>query len=258
MITKTIYPLVVVAFTLGCIIMYQSCTHDPFIDDDMEPDPMDTMSNPMDTMSIDTMDMDTTMMEEPCDTNIVYFQNEILPILNGNCAFSGCHDASTASDGVILDSYDNIINTAEVVAFNLSDSKLYEVITEDDPEELMPPTGKLDNASINLIAIWILQGAENNMCEANEGCNTTEVSYNDFVKGVFSTSCNGCHSTSAAFGGVILDTYEDVLVQVNNGKLFGAINWEQGFQRMPQGQDQLDSCTIAKIKSWIDEGAQDN
>jgi len=226
--------------------------------EDMEPDPMDTMTNPMDTMVIDTMDMDTTTMGIPCDPDIVYFQNDILPILLGSCAFSGCHDMATATDGVILDNYDDVINTADVEAFDLSDSKLYEVITDDDPEEMMPPSEKLDNESINLIALWILQGAENLECDEEDICDTSDISYSGFVEGVFSTSCNGCHSTSAAFGGVILDTYTDVVVEVENGKLYGAINWDEGFERMPQGQDQLDSCTIAKIKSWIDDGAQDN
>jgi hypothetical protein len=40
--------------------------------------------------------------------------------------------------------------------------------------------------------------------------------------------------------------------------LYGSINWESGFSMMPQGQNQLDSCTIAKVKTWIDEGAKNN
>ena len=251
--------ILIVLAIIAWICIHQSCTHDSLIMDDMEPDPMDTMSNPMDTMVVDTMDMDTTGNEMPCDPDVVYFQNDILPILQGSCAFSGCHDADSASDGVILDNYENVLNTADVEPFDLSDSKLYEVITENDPDDVMPPTGKMDNAKISLIAQWILQGALDLECDQETSdCETENVSYSGFVAGIFDTSCNGCHSTTAAFGGVILGQYEMVKIEVDNGKLFGAINWDEGFERMPQGQDQLDSCTIVKIKSWIDEGAQNN
>lgn len=238
---------------ISWLCIHQSCTHDPLMMDDIEPDPMDTT-----TTVVDTMDMDTTVMDNPCDPDVVYFQNDILPILLGSCAISGCHDAASATDGVILDNYENVISTGEVEPFDLSDSEIYEVITENDPDDVMPPTGKLDNEIINIIAQWILQGAENSACDDTGDCETANVSYNDYVKGVFTTSCNGCHSTAAASGGVILDTYDGVLAQVSNGKLYGAINWDDGFKRMPQGQDQLDQCTIDKIKSWIDDGAQNN
>ncbi len=225
----------------------------------MEPDPLDTMTNPIDTMVIDTMGVDTTDIGNPCDSNVIYFQYDILPILQGSCAFSGCHDAASASDGVILDNYDNVINTADVKPYDLSDSELYKVITENNPDDVMPPEGKMDNEKISLIAQWILQGALDLECDqAAVDCDTDNVSFSGFVSEVFNTSCNGCHSTSNAFGGVILDTYIGVKTVVDNNRLYGAINWEQDFERMPQGQDQLDSCTIAKVKIWIDEGAQNN
>lgn len=256
---KDVNHILIIFGIIAWICMHQSCTHDSLIMDDMEPDPMDTMTYPMDTMVVDTMDIDTTGNGMPCNPDIVYFQNDILPILQGSCAFSGCHDADSASDGVILDNYENVLNTADVEPFDLSDSKLYEVITENDPDDVMPPTGKMDNAKISLIAQWILQGALDNECdEDTSDCDTDNISYSGFVSGVFSTSCNGCHSTTAAFGGVILDTYSGVNTVINNNRLYGAINWDQGFERMPQGQNQLDDCTIAKIKSWIDDGAENN
>lgn len=227
--------------------------------DETDPNMMDTTQNPVDTMVVDTMVIDTTIIMNPCDSNIIYFDKDILPILIGSCAFAGCHDVATASDGVVLDSYDNVLNSDVVEPFDLSDSELYEVITESDVDKVMPPSGKLENAQISLIAAWILQGAKNLECdEENELCITGNISYSGFVKDVFDTSCNGCHSTTAAFGGVILDTYEGVKITVDTERLYGAINWNANFSPMPQGQAQLDSCKIAKIKSWIDEGAQNN
>lgn len=141
------------------ICLHQSCTHDPIFDD-MDPDPIDTMDN-----HIDTMDIDTTDMENPCDSTIVYFLNEILPVFVNNCALSGCHDAATATNGVVLDNYENIINTEKIEPFDLDDSEIYELITENDPNKVMPPSGKLDDNQINLIGSWITQGAQDLECE---------------------------------------------------------------------------------------------
>lgn len=215
---------------------------------------MDTMDNP-----IDTMDIDTTDMENPCDSNIVYFKNDILPIFVSNCALSGCHDAATATNGIILDSYENIINSDKIDPFDLDDSEIYERITEDDSDKFMPPTGKLDNNQINLISTWILQGALDSECDENiEACDTENVSYSGFVVNLLQTHCNGCHGTGIANGGVTTDNYDGVKIIAENGRFYGATNWEQGFENMPQGLDQLERCELDKIKSWIDAGAENN
>ncbi len=232
--------------------IYQSCTHDPIPMTEADPDPIDTMS-------IDTMEIDTMQMGTPCEPDVVYFQKDILPIFIGSCAIAGCHDATSAKDDVILDNFENIIETGDIEPFDLNGSKIYRVITEDDEDKVMPPTGKMDNAQINLIATWILQGAKDLECdEDQEPCDTENVSFSGFVVGVFQTHCNGCHGSTVANGGVITDKYEEVKITVDNGKLFGALNWEEGFSNMPKNQDQLDACTINKIKSWIDAGAKDN
>jgi len=220
---------------------------------------MDIEMDPIDTMMVDTMTIDTMILENPCDSNLVYFEMDVLPIFLGSCAYSGCHDAITAADGVILDNYQNIISTGEIIPFDLSESKVYELITEDDLDEVMPPSGPLTNEQISQIAKWILQGAENLECDEEvEPCDTNEVSYNNFVSIIMQTSCNGCHATGVGSGGVITDTYTHLKLIADNGRLFGAINWDSNFTNMPQGQDQLEPCVIDKIKSWIDAGAQNN
>ena len=77
--------------------------------------------------------VDTTSTGTPCDPNIVYFERDILPILTTNCAFAGCHNATSASDGVKLDNYQNVISTGKVKAFKPNDSKLYKVIINNNP-----------------------------------------------------------------------------------------------------------------------------
>ena len=224
----------------------QSCTHDPIMIDEFEPDPKDTMT------------IDTTIVGNPCDPEIVYFDRDIQPILMGSCAFSGCHNTATATKDVILDSYENVISTAKVKPFDLEGSDLYEVITDSDPDKVMPPSGKIQNQKVNLIALWILQGAENLVCDEPVNCVSEDISYNDYVKEILNISCIGCHSTAAASGGVVLDSYQEVKKVADAGRLYGSINRDQGYSEMPKNQEQLDSCIISKIKSWIDEGAKNN
>jgi hypothetical protein len=102
-----------------------------------------------------------------CDPDTVYFERDLLPLLNSSCAKSGCHDATTASDGVILDSYFNVMATADVKPGNPDDSDLYEVITDDDPDDRMPPPPlpPLSSDQIAMVRKWILQGAQNLICD---------------------------------------------------------------------------------------------
>jgi hypothetical protein len=238
-----------------------SCTHDPILGDWMD-DLND--STKMDTIEMDTMDQDTVNMDtvttRSCDPDTIYFENHILPILVSNCALSGCHDATTANEGVRLDNYTNIISTGEIVPFNPSDSELFEVLIEDDPDKYMPPTGKLDDATIDLIATWIAQGALNNNCEetTNGDCDITNISLSDDIMPIFEMKCAGCHASGVASGNVVLDTYNGINTVAQSGQLIGALSHAAGFSPMPQGLDQLDECTINKIKSWIGDGAMDN
>lgn len=234
--------------------MIQSCVHDPFPATEFEPMEQDTMM--IDTMMIDTMMVDTSMQVMPCDSNVIYYNIDIQPLLDMHCATAGCHDDQSAAADVILTNYESTISTSQVIAFDLNGSKLYNVITDDDEEEVMPPTGKLENNDINLIALWILQGAEKVECD--QDCEKPDVSYTQFVSPIMQQYCNACHSSDSPSAGIITDTHAGMEAIANDGRLYGAINWSEGFSEMPQGQDQLNNCDITMIKTWIDEGALDN
>lgn len=206
-----------------------SCQHSPII-------PVDDDMMPIDTMEVDTMDTDT-MNGIPCDPDIIYFDKDILPILNSNCAFSGCHDAASAENGVILDSYENVLATVDVEPFNLDDSELYEVLTDNDEEERMPPapTDRLNQEQIQIIAKWILQGADDLECDPGlSECDTMEVSFANDVQPLIVTHCQGCHSGATPSGGIDLSDYAGIKVVAENGFLVGAISWESGFEKCPR------------------------
>ena len=46
---------------------------------------------------------------ETCHPDTVYFQQDILPMLVAACGISGCHDAGTAEDDIVIDSWTNLI-----------------------------------------------------------------------------------------------------------------------------------------------------
>lgn len=200
------------------------------------------------------------MEGNPCDPNVIYFDRDVQPILLNNCAFSGCHNAASAVDGVVLDSYAKVLTTGKVKANNAAESKLYKVITDPDAKDVMPPPPalRLTGAQINIIKKWIDNGAKDEKCEENSSnCDINSISFASFVRPSLA-ACITCHRVGNAGGGVSLDTYFGVKEVAENGRLYGAIAWQGGFVNMPLGGSKLEDCKIKKIKSWIDAGAANN
>lgn len=247
------HALVLVLLTSLMLLMLPACMHEPVLP--VDPDPNDTIDNPMDTMDMDTIG-------EPCNPDIVYFEKDILPILRSNCAKSGCHDAITHEKDIILNSYTNVMASDVVRAFDLNSSDLYEVITETDPDKRMPqpPNERLTTDQITIIAKWILQGAKDLSCDVNAGiCDTTNVTYSGFIAPLLANTCVGCHSGDAPSGGISLNTHAGVESVALNGRLIGAITWASGYKPMPFGAaKKLPECTIDKIKAWVHDGARNN
>lgn len=238
------FPLTILV--LISLVIFNSCKHEPLV-------PRDPGNGGGD---------DDTTITEPCNPNIVYFEQQILPFLVSSCAKSGCHDAASAQEGVILNSYANVVNTGEVVPFDLGDSEIWDVITETDPDKVMPPPGEnpLTQAQINLIALWINQGAQNLTCDNNSGpCDSVLVSFNADVKPVLQNKCVGCHTTATSANGMVaLSTHAGVTSSITGGRLIGAIKHTPGFTAMPNGGPKLNDCEIAKISNWVTEGALNN
>lgn len=215
-------------------------------------------TNPPDTTIVYPPD---TTSGDTCDPNLIYFELEVLPILQSNCAFSGCHDAASAQDGVILTDYANVMSTAKVRPFDLSDSELYEVLVDSDPDDRMPPppSNGLSAAQINLIAQWILQGADNLTCDPNSsGCDTTDVRYSTTIKPIMQLKCTGCHSGGSPSAGLDLTTYASMAAIALNGKLIGVVDHLPGYSPMPKGGNKLPECEVSQIRAWIQAGAPNN
>jgi len=197
------------------------------------------------------------MVVDDCSPDSVYFSNQILPLFQSSCAISGCHDAETAEEDIILDSYENIMASGEITPFDLSDGDIYENITEDDPDDIMPPppTDPLTAQQIEWIGTWISQGAQNNGCS---GCEFPVVSFSASVFPLVQNKCEGCHSGDDPAGGALITNYEEVKFLVDNDFFIQVINWEEGYEPMPYNGNKLQQCEIDMIQEWLDDGALDN
>jgi uncharacterized membrane protein len=192
---------------------------------------------------------------ENCDPDVVYY-NKIQDILLSNCAKSGCHDQVTAEEGVVLNSYANVIASGVVEAGDPEDSELYERITDSDPDDVMPPLSepRLTDEQIVLLRDWITQGAANIVCN-DVVCETTTVTFTGHIQPLINQKCVNCHRGNTPSGGVNLSTFEGVETVALNGRLMGAITHAPGFTAMPFGGQQLADCQVEMIRIWIDNGA---
>lgn len=115
-------------FSILCLIILSSCKHEPVIP----------------------------------ETPAISYQSDIQPIIIGNCTQDGCHGNVNPEDFSLLN-YDEVMSNTEIRPKNAQGSKLYKVINGAG-EERMPraPNSPLTDQQIQLIYLWIMQGAKNN------------------------------------------------------------------------------------------------
>lgn len=201
---------------------------------------------------------DTNLTNSGCHPDTVYFVNTILPLLQSSCAMSGCHDAASHKEGVILTDYHNIITTGKVKPGKPADSKLYEVLIKTNDDRMPPPPmAPFTSEQIAKVRKWIEQGAKNNACTETQ-CDSVNVSFASHVFPIIQDQCMGCHSGANPSGGIALTNYQQIVaVATTNNKLLGAIKHLQGYSAMPPS-GKLDVCSIAKIAKWISDGTPNN
>jgi hypothetical protein len=188
--------------------------------------------------------------------NPICFETEVLPIFQSNCTQSGCHNAQDREQGYDLSNYDGIVRKG-IRPGDFKNSELYQVLIQ--PLGQMPPNpyNRLTVDQITTIALWIDEGAENNIC-ASTPCDTTTVTYSATIQPILADYCLGCHSGGSPSGNISYETHAGVKQTAIDGTLSGSIKHLSGFSPMPQNANQLTACQISKIESWISRGALDN
>lgn len=226
---------------LGVLIFITSCKHDI-------PQPL-VVNVPIDTGNGNYL---------PCDSDSVYFNMQILPFLIANCAQSGCHDVASHQEGITITSYQTLMAAGIIVPGDPTDGDFMDVITSTNPNKRMPPppAALLSAQQIQLIQTWITQGAQNLNCE--NGCDTSNVTYNAVIKPIIQNKCQGCHQGSSPGGGVNLSSYLGVQGSAIDGSLLGSVEHASGWSPMPKNTSKLPDCDIAKIRIWVNAGAPNN
>lgn len=92
----------------------------------------------------------------------------------------------------------------------------------------------------------------------NKNCDTTNVTYSLTIAPIIQSSCNSCHSSSVASGGIITDNYTNLRTIALNGKLTGTVSHSAGYSPMPKGAGKLSDCKISQISKWVNNGALNN
>lgn len=201
------------------------------------------------------------VVDGPCDPGTVYFQEEVLPLIVSNCAQSGCHDAASAEDGIVLDSYANILYGDDddlVVPGQPGSSELLEVMLDTDPDKRMPPppAEPLDAAVVDVITQWISQGALNLSC--SDACDTVDFSWSGRILPLFELQCNGCHGGPNPNAGLSLSDHSQAVTAVNYLSLMERVQHLEGFNAMPPSGSGLSDCEIAALEGWIANGMPEN
>ncbi len=192
-----------------------------------------------------------------CSPDTVYFKQTILPLVTSNCAKSGCHDAISHKEGVVLTDYSNIMR--EVKVSSPASSDLYKCLNKTGDERMPPaPAAEFSLSNKALLLKWIQQGAKNNSCSNTANCDTVNVTYNASIAPILKTYCVGCHSATSPSAGVDLSTFAGVKVQAANGRLIGSITHAVGYKPMPSSTSKLGSCEINQIQVWITKGTLNN
>ncbi len=78
---------------------------------------------------------------------------DIKPILDGSCAISGCHNASSAQNGIVLSAY------ASAAAESLNDRFLGSIQHKKGYIAMPKDAAQLSQSDIELLTCWVQNGS---------------------------------------------------------------------------------------------------
>ncbi|KAB2914466.1 MAG: hypothetical protein F9K23_13645 [Bacteroidetes bacterium] len=99
---------------------------------------------------------DTQNKPQVSVSDSVCYDEHIKAIIDQNCM--PCHSKDSATEEIILETYDDVRLFA--IPGMLERSPLYQMITDTVSQNSMPPSGRMKQEYIDLIAKWIMQGSK--------------------------------------------------------------------------------------------------
>ena len=204
----------------------------------------------------------------------VCFAPTVMGIIRNSCGSVGtmkCHDGSIEGWSIYdTASIMGLVNTPG----NPRGCKLYQVITDVNGENFMPPGHPISKENRTLIEVWIAQGAIQNTCgpvpvDTGGGggilkdCSDSAYFQQD-IHPLIASKCVSCHD-GLAHGGeenvFSLVYYGDILANVNlttpaESRIYRVLN-QSGEDLMPPDAP-LKTSEKEVILKWIKEGAKNN
>jgi len=95
------------------------------------------------------------------ETNVSY-QQQVRPLLELTCAFSGCHDTETAVAGIDVTGYFQLTSRAGLIIPGRPDNSLLIQILEGKQGHLLTFQNRISDAQKRGMRQWVLEGAMNN------------------------------------------------------------------------------------------------
>jgi len=89
--------------------------------------------------------------QNQCDTTNISFSNDIMPIIQGNCATTGCHVQGGTGSGIFVN-YNGVMEKVNNGSFEKR------VLVDKN----MPPAAPLSDCQQSMIRAWLNAGAPNN------------------------------------------------------------------------------------------------
>jgi mono/diheme cytochrome c family protein len=101
--------------------------------------------------------------DEDCHTSgALSYNADIQPIFNEHCATSGCHTSASKSGGLDLSAGNSFAELSKSGSGYINTTKPTSSVLYSAMRSTMPPSGKLDDCTLEKIEKWMEQGAKNN------------------------------------------------------------------------------------------------
>ena len=197
-----------------------------------------------------------------CDSNKIYFVNDVMPYVNSSCAVPGCHDNKGPAAGIDLSNYNAIMNS-KVRGVNIVkpgdplNSKFCRVLYLLDFIPMPAPFNyQLSQTAKTNLVKWVLDSARNTACDGR--CDTVNYTFRRQIAPLINKYCTGCHFGNYNSGNILLTNYREIKSVVDSNKLYQAITATEGVAKMPTGVVTMQPCEIIQIRKWIEDGAPNN
>jgi mono/diheme cytochrome c family protein len=156
----------------------------------------------------------TTLLAQQAAPNLpanVDFRKDVQPILTLNCI--ACHQGSSATQGLQLDSYENLMNGSDsgkvIIPGDPKQSLLVQRISDTTGKQ-MPPQTSMSPDDIAVIVAWVQQGAKPSAAGISSSAAAPTpvaipVTASSSPREIVNQYCIGCHNQRLKTAGLELD-----------------------------------------------------